>query len=648
MNLRTIARKNILGNLQRYVAYFLSCVFAVSVFFVFTSFIFHPDVNEDNVYGGSLVKTCLSAALIVIIVFCIFFISYSNSAFLQARKKEFGLLTLFGTSKQQLRKMIYYEQSLISLAAIAAGIGAGLLFSKLFFMVMTWMLSVKVPISFVIVPKSFVLTAAGFLILFQTLLILSLGRIRKLEIIELIKSAQKPKSLPAYSKWLAVLSVLCLGGGYYLAASANAIDMVFRVFPILILVLIGTYFFFTQSSVAFFRMLYRKKHSFYKGTNIIVRSNMIFRLKDHARMLFLTSIITAVILTATGVIYMFYSDLQRQEEQSIPQSVSWVEKDASRFQVMEPKTAESTLKQADAEIKYKVNATGIPVTFETDLPFGNRKAKAGALLISENTYNQIAKEKGYPVIHLQHQEAFINVAFQMMIKDTFGAGEKAAFHMKSGKSLSYVMKKQRNQGILMPVGEISRLLVVSEKSFDSLTQEVPLKEQTRVIGYELEHWKETVDVSKKLEGMVPKEHQSDLQTRAPGYQVIKQAVALTLFIGMFVSVLFFIVQGSMLYLRMFTEIEDTRVQVLALKRIGITDKEIHSILGKQIGFLFFIPFIAGAIHAGFAYAALSNMLNSNLFLEAVLVICIYFVFQAVYYLVTRRIYKRAVLRHISS
>lgn len=34
----------------------------------------------------------------------------------------------------------------------------------------------------------------------------------------------------------------------------------------------------------------------------------------------------------------------------------------------------------------------------------------------------------------------------------------------------------------------------------------------------------------------------------------------------------------MLYLRMFTEIEDTRVQVLALKRIGVTDKEIHSIL----------------------------------------------------------------------
>ncbi|MCY8396590.1 FtsX-like permease family protein [Bacillus spizizenii] len=644
MNLRTIARKNILGNLQRYVAYFLSCVFAVSVFFVFTSFIFHPDVNEDNVYGGSLVKTCLSAALVVIIVFCIFFISYSNSAFSQARKKEFGLLTLFGTSKQQLRKMIYYEQSLISLAAIAAGIGAGLLFSKLFFMIMTWMLSVKVPISFVIVPKAFVMTAAGFLILFQTLLILSLSRIRKLEIIELIKAAQKPKSLPAYSKWLTVLSLLCLAGGYFLSATANAIDMVFRVFPILILVLIGTYFFFTQSSVAFFRMLYRKKHSFYKGTNIIVRSNMIFRLKDHARMLFLTSVITAVILTATGVIYMFYADLEKQEEQSIPQSVAWVEKDASSFQVMKPETAENTLKKADADIKYKVNATGIPVTFQSDSPYGNRKAKA--LLISEKIYNQVAKEKGFPVIHLQENEAFINVPFQMMVKDTFGEGEKAAFHMKSGKTLSYIMKKQQNKGILMSVEGVSRLLVVSEKSFDSLTQEVPLKDQMRVVGYELEHWQETVDVSEKLGNMVPKEHISDFQTRAPSYQIVKQGVALMLFIGLFVSVLFFIVQGSMLYLRMFTEIEDTRVQVLALKRMGITDKEIHSILGRQIGFLFFIPFIAGTIHAGFAYAALSNMLNSNLFLEAVIVIFIYFVFQAVYYIVTRHIYKRAVLQHM--
>lgn len=59
-----------------------------------------------------------------------------------------------------------------------------------------------------------------------------------------------------------------------------------------------------------------------------------------------------------------------------------------------------------------------------------------------------------------------------------------------------------------------------------------------MVGYELEHWQETVDVSEKLENMVPKEHTSDFQTRAPSFQMVKQGVALMLFIGLFVSVLF--------------------------------------------------------------------------------------------------------------
>ncbi|MCY8604699.1 ABC transporter permease, partial [Bacillus sonorensis] len=69
--------------------------------------------------------------------------------------------------------------------------------------------------------------------------------------------------------------------------------------------------------------------------------------------------------------------------------------------------------------------------------------------------------------------------------------------------------------------------------------------------------------------------------------------------------------------------------------------------GKQMGFLFFIPFVVGSIHAAFAYKALSNMLKSNLFFSAAIVIGIYFIFQAVYYLVTRKVYERAVLKNMN-
>ncbi|MDI3410783.1 hypothetical protein QKW52_12775 [Bacillus sonorensis] len=148
--------------------------------------------------------------------------------------------------------MIYYEQTIISFVSIAMGIGVGLLFSKLFFMAMTALMDVKAPISFAIVPKALIITAVGFTVLFQALTILSLARIRKLQIIDLLKAKQQPKGMPVYSKWLTILSLLCLAGCYTIAATAGMIDIVFRVFPILILVLVGTYFFLRKAVWRFF------------------------------------------------------------------------------------------------------------------------------------------------------------------------------------------------------------------------------------------------------------------------------------------------------------------------------------------------------------------------------------------------------------
>lgn len=107
MNISTLARRNLTGHFQRYLAYFLSCSFAVAVFFTYASFIKHPDVVNGNIPAADLVRVGMTAAQIIIVVFSFFFIAYSNSAFLQVRQKEFGLLSLFGMSNRQLRTLIY-------------------------------------------------------------------------------------------------------------------------------------------------------------------------------------------------------------------------------------------------------------------------------------------------------------------------------------------------------------------------------------------------------------------------------------------------------------------------------------------------------------------------------------------------------------
>ncbi|MFE4145141.1 FtsX-like permease family protein [Peribacillus sp. YIM B13472] len=644
MNIRLLAKRNIQGNAQRYLAYFFSIVLSVSIFFIYASFIFHPDVVHANIPGGQLISRGLIAAEIVIIIFSVFFIAYSNAAFIQPRKKEFGLLTLLGMSKSQLRKLIYLEQTMVSLISILIGVGLGFLFSKLFLMAVSWLLAVEQPISFVFVPEAFVYTIVGFVLLFQLLSLLSLFHIGNAEVVDLLKDKQKPKKTPFVSKWLIALSAVCLSVSYYLAGTMSMNNSYIRVMPILFFVLIGTYFLFSQSIVALCSRLYRKKKSLYGGTNLITQTNLIFNIKDYSRLFFLTSIITAVILTAAGTLFMFSADLKKQGINNIPQSIGWVENDASIYSIIEPSAVEKALKEDGFKILYKVNMTGLPITHMLPHMRTGESNENRSLLISESDYNNVAALRKIDPVKLSGKEALYVFPYGGLDYQFVQKGEQKELHYGK-QTIQVTIIGQRNQSIVAPIKSATTLMVVDDQLYHELTADVPLKEKVRVRGYEIRDWEESMETSSKIEKMSNNpDHQ--LQTRAPIYQEMKQGSLLILFIGLFVSLLFFIVQGSMMYLRVFTNLEDKKIQIHALHRLGLTKKEIRQILSEEIRILFFAPFLIGMIHAIIAYVALSNLLGSNLFVYSAMVIGTYFLFQLLYYQVTKKMYERAVINSI--
>ncbi|CAH0294116.1 ABC transporter permease [Peribacillus sp. Bi134] len=645
MNIRLLAKRNIQGNAQRYLAYFFSIVLSVSIFFIYASFIFHPDVVHANIPGGQLISKGLIAAEIVIIIFSVFFIAYSNAAFIQPRKKEFGLLTLLGMSKSQLRKLIYLEQTMVSLISILIGVGVGFLFSKLFLMAVSWLLAVEQPISFVFVPEAFVYTIVGFILLFQLLSLLSLFQIGNAEVVDLLKDKQKPKKAPLVSKWLIAISAVCLSISYYLAATMSLNNSYIRVLPILFFVLIGTYFLFSQSIVALCSRLYRKKKSLYGGTNLITQTNLIFNIKDYSRLFFLTSIITAVILTAAGTLFMFSADLKKQGIDNIPQSIGWVENDASIYSVIEPSAVEKTLKEDGFKILYEVNMTGVPISHMLPHMRTGESNENWSLLISESDYNNAAALRKIDPAKLSGKEALYIFPYGGLDYQFVQKGEQK--ELQYGKqTIQVTMIGQRNQSIVAPIKSATTLMVVDDQLYHEITADVPLKDKVRVRGYEVKDWEESMETAAKIEKMSNNPDHNQLQTRAPIYQEMKQGSILILFIGLFVSLLFFIVQGSMMYLRVFTNLEDKKIQIHALHRLGLTKKEIRQILSAEIRILFFAPFLIGMLHAIVAYVALSNLLGSNLFVYSAMVIATYFLFQLLYYQVTKKMYERAVINSI--
>ncbi|MDT2276029.1 ABC transporter permease [Paenibacillus larvae] len=229
MTFRQFAIRNIKGNWVQYSAYFLSSVFSVMVFYMYTAFIWHPEIKSAEALPTDLISISITNMVslimticnVIIFIFSFFFILYSNSAFLKKRKKEFGLYTLFGMTNWQIRKMVFLENMAISLAAIGTGLGLGTLFSKLFFMILSQFLKLDKPIAFYWPYQAMRFSAFLFLGLFLFQTFYSLFRIKKSEIIDLIQGASKPKTIPKFSWVLVALSVICITAGYFMAYTAN-------------------------------------------------------------------------------------------------------------------------------------------------------------------------------------------------------------------------------------------------------------------------------------------------------------------------------------------------------------------------------------------------------------------------------------------
>lgn len=443
MTFRSLALSNIRGNWRSYSAFFMSSVFSVMIFYMYAAFIAHPDLASSQMLGAPNIRQGMMFCQYIIVIFSFLFVLYSNAAFLKSRRKEFALLTLFGMTRMQLRRLIIYENTFIAALAILTGISLGVLFSKPFFMALAILLGMNDPISVNVPSHALWITAGGFFMLFILISIGTALRVGRTEIVVLLKASSKSKEQIAYSPWLAILAIVCLSVAYGMALMLNEQNFNILALFILLTAITGTYLLFTQFSVMLIRYMKSCPRIYYNRTNMIVFAQFGHKLKDNARMLFLVSILSAVILTASGTIYML----------------------------------------------------GLAVQID------------------------------------------------------------------------------------------------------------------------------------------------DIKTQ---YTDAQRVISLTMFIGVFISLLFFIASGSMIYFKLFTELQEDQMQYQALTRIGMTQSELRRIVVTQVGILFFAPCLIGIVHALVALKALNNLLMVSNWIYSFVIIGIYMTMQTIYFLVACNSYIKSI------
>lgn len=86
----------------------------------------------------------------------------------------------------------------------------------------------------------------------------------------------------------------------------------------------------------------------------------------------------------------------------------------------------------------------------------------------------------------------------------------------------------------------------------------------------------------------------------------KKELSLSLFIGLFIAIIFFMVARSFLYFRLFADLYEERKKYTSLAKIGLSEKEMVKNATIQMALLFFMPFLLAIIETGFALHVLQR------------------------------------------
>ncbi|MGP3784931.1 ABC transporter permease [Paenibacillus sp. 1A_MP2] len=186
----------------------------------------------------------------------------------------------------------------IGFLSIIAGIGGGMLLSKLFLMLTTRFIGMD-DLPFYFPVKAMLITVIAFLLLFFCISLFTLFFIGNKRALELLTGTSKPKKEPKASWVFSILGLAFLATGFialYSSLSSKSI-LIAAVTGIA-----GTYFFYSQLSVLTIRLLKRNRKRVWHGTRLLWISEMSYKIKDNARMLFMVTVVIAIASMSAVVI----------------------------------------------------------------------------------------------------------------------------------------------------------------------------------------------------------------------------------------------------------------------------------------------------------------------------------------------------------
>lgn len=664
-----LAKQNIRNNKSTYIPYIITCIFCIAMIYMM-EFLRDCPTLDQAVRQADEVRMIVFTGEIVVEIFCIIFLIYSNSFLMKRRQKEIGLYNILGLERNHIGIVMFLETIITSIGSFAGGIAAGIIGSKLALLLLLKLLHIPSVLGFYISVKGIFTCLFMFGIVFLMILFLNLAKIHLSRPVELLRGNNTGEKEPV-AKWLmALIGFICLGAGYYLAVTTESPIKAITIFLLaVILVMAGTYLLFTAGSIVILKFLRRRKSFYYRTGNFISISGMLYRMKQNAIGLASICILSTGVLlmiAMTVSIYFGMNDIMlNRYPYDVDMSVTSISEE-------ECQTAIEAFEKAIADNK-------VPVEKSVEEIYLDIVCSKNGDQILIKPANTIRNSDSVLVLSLLDQAEYERLTG---ISANLNDGEIFAWYPSAVQKDSvtvdeteFTVKKWLDKNPLTcgedAVSDNAVLVVTDEdfKKFDEMRTEMykgvssaPAGEDlTLHLGLDItgsetdkiDFGTPVMEVVKDLKknGGLSENSWITSGIRQQEYESYYADNGSLLFIGIFLGSLFLMGTAMIIYYKQISEGYEDQKRFEIMQKVGLSRREVRSSVRRQILMVFFLPLLMAMLHITMAFPMIRRMLllfgmtNTKLFIGCTAgTVLIFAVVYGLIYLMTARSYYHIVER----
>lgn len=668
MNTFYMAIRNLTKKFSFYSLYLISVAFVITVFFAFTSFSVNT-VMLEKISTDGRVETMCTVISGFLMIFVLFYMTYSNRFFLRRRTKELGIYALMGYRKATILSLLTFENILICFGAFLTGILLGAFLHKGIVFLINELLNLGIDNSEIqLFNLNAIFKTAGFVFVVILILVISNSRfLYKTSLMNLVRYEKSAEKKMKFHKIPAILGFVMIMGGYLLAlniltgSSSLWITIGFYQMGLLtmLLVVIGTVLFIASFLPFSIQMSKRKKNKFYTSTKIITTPNFIYRIRSNAKTLIMLTLLSAGTLTISAVMALTLYYPIASVARIAPSEIEFKLEHNTRVEDIENIIEDCVSNKDDISLLttdiYKVTASSDKLPIEYDLGTSNTGVnnenavrEAGFECISFSQYKALLEAQG-KTKELEELTTINNnevILMKYQPNDNMGEIDNQYTLNFNGVEQSVNVKGVSLNNAISFANSIGTLIVSDKLYSDIAGNAQPFSTIVSLNGSSIKNNEDLyLSLSKYLNDS------PYLQGSSHRINELLYLNSSTFLLIGFLVVLFFIAVGSILYFNNVSSVTDSKADYEILEKIGYTQNHIKKIIGKQVLTFFGIPFLLGLLDCIFAtmiYKAglMQNILGNSLsqYVPVVIAIVLTIIIYSIYYFLTVRACHKIITR----